>query len=316
MSSRQRFLVVGCGAIGSIYAAHLARLAEVMCFDSNAAHVDAINRDGLRLSGRTSTVARLRATSVPEVLAGTVFDAVLMLVKSQTTVAAFEALLPHLSGEPVVLTLQNGMGNVEALAERCAWDIAQGVSMEAGRLVAPGEVEHFLHGEESWIGPVRGSLAPVELIGESLNEAGMPTQVTADPRGAVWSKFIFNCVMNPLGAILRGDTRARYEVAQVRDLIDAMFAEGIRVAEAQGIQLQFDPMHLVKKVRGGELPLTRHAGSMATDLAAGRETELEALTGYLVRTARALGLEVPVAETVYGLAKGVEYAVLRSSQRL
>jgi 2-dehydropantoate 2-reductase len=260
------------------------------------------------LSGRTSTTASLHATSSPASLGGKVFDTILVLVKSQATVAAFEALQPHLSGEPVLLTLQNGMGNVEALAERCAWDIAQGVSMEAGRLVAPGEIEHFLHGEESWIGPVRGSLARVELIGEILNEAGMPTRVTADPRGAVWSKFIFNCVMNPVGAILRGDNRARYEVAQVRDLIDAMFAQGIR--------LQFDPMHLVKKVRGGELPLTRHAGSMATDLAAGRETELEALTGYLVRTARALGLDVPVAETVYGLAKGVEYAVLHSSKRL
>jgi 2-dehydropantoate 2-reductase len=107
-----------------------------------------------------------------------------------------------------------------------------------------------------------------------------------------------------------GENRARFEVPQVCELIDAMFAECMQVARAQGIEPAFDPMLLVRKIRAGEIPLTRHAGSMASDLAAGRETELEALTGYMVRSAHALGVQVPVTETVYRLAKGVEYAAL------
>ncbi|MCX7153191.1 MAG: hypothetical protein NT115_11885 [Proteobacteria bacterium] len=145
-------------------------------------------------------------------------------------------------------------------------------------------------------------------LGALMNAAGMPTQVAADPRGAIWSKFIFNCVMNPVGAIVLGQNRARYEVAEVAALIDQMFEECGRVAAAQGIALSFDPMHIVKRTRSGEMALTSHAGSMAQDVAAGRETEIEAMTGYMVRKAKALGVAVPVTETVYRLAKGVEYA--------
>ncbi|HEX9192851.1 MAG TPA: ketopantoate reductase C-terminal domain-containing protein [Burkholderiales bacterium] len=101
---------------------------------------------------------------------------------------------------------------------------------------------------------------------------------------------------------------ARYEVPEMRALIDDMAAECIRVAEALGIRLAFDPMYLVKKIRSGESPLTKHAGSMAQDLEAGRETELEAMTGYLVKKAKELGVPVPVTESVYRMAKGVEYA--------
>jgi 2-dehydropantoate 2-reductase len=132
--------------------------------------------------------------------------------------------------------------------------------------------------------------------------------VVADPRGAIWGKFIFNSVMNPIGAIVQGVNAARYNVPEMRSLVDDMAAECIRVAGALGIRLEFDPMYLVKKIREGRAPLTRHGGSMAQDIEAGRETELEAMTGYVVRKAKELGVPVPVTETVYRMAKGVEYA--------
>ena len=308
MRERRRILVVGCGAIGGIYAAHLARVADIIGFDANAAHVEAINRDGLRLSGRSEIVARFPAFADPALLPAAPVDAVIVLVKSQATAAAFGAVKPRLAGRPLVVTLQNGMGNVEVLGSLCDGDLAHGVSTEAGRFLAPGAIEHFIHGEDSWLGPARGPLAAVAWLGELMNAAGMPTRVAADPRGAIWSKFIFNAVMNPIGAIVLGENRARYEVPEVARLIDEMFAEAARVAAAQGIALPFDPMQIVKKIRSGELPLTKHAGSMAVDIAAGRETEIEAMTGYLVRKAHELSVPVPVTETVYRLAKGVEYA--------
>jgi len=148
----------------------------------------------------------------------------------------------------------------------------------------------------------------VAWLGELMTKSGLPTRVVADPRGAIWGKFIFNSVMNPIGAIVQGVNAARYEVPEMRALVDDMAEEGVRVAQALGIRLEFDPMYLVKKFRSGEVPLTRHAGSMAQDIEAGRETELEAMTGYLVRKARELGVPAPVTESVYRLAKGVEFA--------
>src|SRR5258706_5440340 len=108
--------------------------------------------------------------------------------------------------------------------------------------------------------------------------------------------------MNPIGAIVMGVNAARYEVPEMRALIDDMAAECVRVAEALGIRLEFDPMDLVKKTRAGESPLTQHAGSMAQDLEAGRETELEAMTAYVVRKAQEPGVPEPVIESGYRLA--------------
>jgi 2-dehydropantoate 2-reductase len=236
------------------------------------------------------------------------FDAAIILVKSQATENAFRSIEPLLEGRPLLVTFQNGMGNEELLMQLSDLDVAHGVSFEAARYDGPGRIHHLVSGEESWLGPARGSVESVAWLGELMTESGLPTKVVADPRGAIWGKFIFNSVMNPIGAIVQGVNAARYEVPEMRALIDDVAAECIRVAEAQGIQLPFDPMYLVKKFRSGEVPLSKHAGSMAQDLEAGRETELEAMTGYVVRKAKELGLPVPVTESVYRMAKGVEYA--------
>jgi 2-dehydropantoate 2-reductase len=308
MAERKRILIVGAGAIGGLYAAYLARVAEVVALDTNRAHVDAIRRNGLALTGLSDSVARLAVFAHPAEMGSHYFDAVVFLVKSQATEAAFRSIHPVLEGRPVLVTFQNGMGNEEILMRASDLDVAHGVSFEAARYDGPGRIHHLVHGEESWLGPARGNVESVAWLGELMTRSGLPTKVVADPRGAIWGKFIFNSVMNPIGAIVQGVNAARYEVPEVRELIDDMAAECVRVAEALGIRLAFDPMYLVKKFRAGEVPLSKHAGSMAQDLEAGRETELEAMTGYVVRKAKELGVPVPVTESVYRMAKGVEYA--------
>jgi len=309
MAERRRILVVGAGAIGGLYAARLARVAEVVALDANRAHVDAIRRDGLAVSGRTQSLTRLPAFASAGEMGKQRFDAAIVLVKSQATEAAFRSIQPLLEGGPLLVTFQNGMGNEELLMRASALDVAHGVSFEAARYDGPGRIEHLVHGEQSWLGPARGKVESVAWLGELMTKSGLPTKVVADPRGAIWGKFIFNSVMNPIGAIAHGVNAARYEVPEMRALIDDMAAECTKVAEALGIKLEFDPMYLVKKFRSGEVPLSKHAGSLAQDLEAGRETELEAMTGYIVRKAKELGVPVPVAESVYRMAKGVEYAV-------
>lgn len=308
MAEHKHILIVGAGAIGGLYAAYLAKVAAVAVLDTNPAHVDAIRRHGLALTGCTESVTKLPAFAHAAEMGKRRFDALIILVKSQATEAAFRSIHPVLEGTPVLVTFQNGMGNEERLMGLTDLDVAHGVSFEAARYDGPGRVHHLVHGEDSWLGPARGKLESVAWLGELMTKAGLPTRVVADPRGAIWGKFIFNSVMNPIGAIVQGVNAARYDVPEMRALIDDMAAECVRVAEAQGIKLEFDPMYLVKKIRSGEAPLTKHAGSMAQDIEAGRETELEAMTGYVVRKAKELGVPVPVTESVYRMAQGVEYA--------
>jgi 2-dehydropantoate 2-reductase len=308
MTRHRSILIVGAGSMGGLYAAYLAKVADVAVLDTNHAHVDAIRRHGLEISGRTESVTRLAAFAHAAEIWPRRFDAAIILVKSQATENAFHSIHPVLEGRPVLVTLQNGMGNEELLTRLTDLDVAHGVSFEAARYDGPGHVHHLVHGEESWLGPARGSLESVAWLGELMTKSGIPTRIVADPRGAIWAKFIFNSVMNPVGAIVQGVNAARYQVPEVRALIDDMAAECIRVAEAQGIRLEFDPMYLVKKIRSGKLPLSKHGGSMAQDIEAGRETELEAMTGYVVKKAKELGVPVPVTESVYRMAKGVEYA--------
>ena len=299
-------LVAGCGAIGGLYAARLARHARVTALDTNAEHVAAINRDGLQISGATELVARIPAVSQAQLLRGQAFDAVIVAVKSMNTAEVAQALKSHLAGRPLVLTQQNGQGNVDALLEAGDWDLAQGMTMEGARLVAPGRVRHNLHGPVSVIGPARGELAAMRWLGELLDAAGLPTRVVADPRGAIWNKYLFNCAINPVSALLRGIPEAKYANDDVYAVLRALVEEGLAVARARGIEVEGDPLHLVEDIRAGRMPLPRHPGSMAQDIERGTPTEIEALNGYLVRAADAAGVPVPLQRAMYQLLKGLE----------
>jgi 2-dehydropantoate 2-reductase len=299
-------LVAGCGAIGGICAAHLARLARVTAYDSNAEHVAAINRDGLAVSGATQHLARIAAVSRPEALCGQAFDAVIVAVKSMHTAAVLEQLKPQLAGQPLFLTQQNGQGSVEILLAAGDWDVAQGMILEAGELIAPGKIRHTIHGPVATIGPARGELAAMRWLGELMDRAGLPTRVVADPRGAIWAKYLFNCAINPVSALLRGIPEAKYADEGVYAVLRAIIEEGLAVARALGIEVEGDPLHLVEEIRAGRMPMPRHPGSMAQDIERGTPTEIEALNGYLVRKAEALGVPVRLNRAMYQLAKALE----------
>lgn len=209
---------------------------------------------------------------------------------------------------PVLVTLQNGMGNSEVLLAATRSPVARGVTMKAGRYVEPGCVEHLIHGPKTFLGPVRGDVDELGWIGELLSAAGIPTDLVADPMGAVWSKFVFNSVMNPVWALLLGVNAARYEVPEVCALIDDMAEECMAVVCALGGEFAFDPMGFVKQVRFGALPMSRHGGSMGLDIARGAPTEIDKLTGYIVVDAKRLGIPVPACNTIYRLVKGLELA--------
>jgi 2-dehydropantoate 2-reductase len=303
----KKILIVGCGAIGGLFAAALSSAARVTALDTNAEHVDAINARGIRIIGRSAGTAKILATADPTSLKGAAFDAVIFLIKSKMTADALAQLRPMLTGNPMLVTLQNGMGNAEVLLSDPRACVIRGVTMNAGRYVEPGCIECLIEGK-SWLGPVRGSVEDARPLADLLNKAGMETEVVADPMGAVWSKFVFNCVMNPLGALMMGDNAARYDSTEMRALIDEMAAECTAVVRALGGSFAFPPMDFVDKVRSGQIPMSRHAGSMALDIARGAPTEIDELTGFIVREGKRLNVPVPNCTAVYRLVKGLELA--------
>ncbi|MCK9907945.1 ketopantoate reductase family protein [Microbacteriaceae bacterium K1510] len=303
-------LIVGCGAIGGLFAAALSQVAKVTAYDANAEHVAAIVRDGLRITGKSPRVARIAAVSDAAALGDAKFDAVVFLIKSKFTAQALAQLQPCLGDRPMLVTLQNGMGNAEVLLSSPSATVVRGVTMNAGRYIGPGEIENLIEGK-SWLGPVRGTVDEVKPLAALLTAAGYPSEVLEDPMGAVWSKFVFNCVMNPVGALMMGDNAARYDVPEMRALIDDMAAECMTVVRALGGSFAFPPMEFVEKVRAGEVPLSKHAGSMALDIARGAPTEIDELTGFIVSEGERLGVPVPACRTVYRLAKGLEAASAR-----
>lgn len=303
-------LIVGCGAIGGLFAAALSSVAKVTALDANDEHVKAIRSRGLRITGRNPRVVKIEATSDPSTLKDKRFDTIIFLIKSKMTAAALSQLQPVLSGNPLLATLQNGMGNAEVLLSASDAIVVRGVTMNAGRYVEAGSVEGLIEGK-TWLGPVRGNVTDVRPLADLLNKGGMETDVVADPMGAVWSKFVFNCVMNPLGALMMGDNAARYDAPEMRALIDEMAAECTAVVQALGGTFAFPPMDYVDKVRSGEIPRSRHAGSMALDIERGAPTEIDELTGFIVREGERLKIPVPNCKAVYRLVKGLELASLR-----
>jgi 2-dehydropantoate 2-reductase len=302
-----QILIVGCGAIGGLFASALSTVAKVTAYDANAEHVRMMNAQGLRVIGKNSRLADIAATDDATTLKGTAFDAVIFLTKSKATGEALARLRPLLAGNPMLVTLQNGMGNAEVLLSVPDAVVVRGVTMNAGRYVEPGCVENLIEGK-SWLGPERGSVDDIRPLGRLLDAAGMPTEIVANPMGAVWSKFVFNCVMNPLGALMMGDNAARHESPEMRALIDDMADECMAVVAALGGTFAFPPMEFVAKIRSGDIPMSKHAGSMALDIARGVPTEIDELTGFIVRAGERLGIPVPNCKAVYRLVKGLELA--------
>lgn len=305
-------LIVGCGAIGGLFATALSSVARVTALDTNAEHVKAIRAQGLRIIGENPRVAKIDATSDPSSLKGTRFDAAIFVIKSKMTAAALSELQPVLAGNPSLVTLQNGMGNAEVLLSVREAIVIRGVTMNAGRYVDAGCIERLIEGK-TWLGPARGSVDDVRPLADLLGKGGMETEVVTDPMGAVWSKFVFNCVMNPLGALMMGDNAARYTSSHMCALMDDMAAECVAVVRALGGNFAFPPMDYADKIRAGQIPLSRHAGSMALDIARGVPTEIDELTGFIVREGERLKIAVPNCKAVFRLVKGLELA---STQRV
>jgi 2-dehydropantoate 2-reductase len=297
--------VVGCGAVGSLFAANLAQLddVEVWAFDVWPEHVEAINERGLRLTGAGDVVGRLRATGDPAELPASDFG--IVATKSMHTGPAV-ASVAHAFADGAVASVQNGVGNEEAIAEHVP-RVIRGTTFPAGKILEPGVAQWDVKGETT-IGPFESSPAEmdeVERLADACTRAGMPTTAVPDARGPQWRKLIFNAATNPVGA-LTGLTHGRVcEDPELRALVSALVDEGKAVAAAQGIELDEDPEALIDYAARPEVAYD-HKASMLQDVEARRETEIDFLNGGIVRFGREHGVPTPLNEAVTALIKGLE----------
>ncbi len=301
-----KICVVGCGAIGGIFAGHLACLAdvEVYAFDVNRELVEAINAKGLRLSGEADFISGPRAVSDPQQLPRCDFG--LVVTKSMHTRAAMQAVASVFDGDSAVCSVQNGVGNEEIMAEHVG-HVIRGTTFPAGHVVQPGHVCFDIQGS-TWIGPFEPSGTPMSKVfalADVLNRAGLHTIPLEDARGAQWTKLIFNASTNPVGALTRLHHGAATFFGPTGELFDRLIDEGQAVADALGITLDGDPKALVKKAANAP---GKHNASMLQDILAGRPTEVDFLNGAIVRMGRERGVPTPLNEAMWALVRGLEHS--------
>ena len=300
-----RVCVVGCGAVGSLFAANLAQLddVEVWAYDLDASHVAAINEHGLRLSGAGDVVGHVHATTSADELPQCEFG--IVATKSMHTADAVTAVAAALE-DACVATVQNGVGNEEVIAEHVD-KVIRGTTFPAGRIVAPGHVQWDVKGDTT-LGPFEPSPAPmaeVVRLAEACTRAGLPTNAVPDARGPQWRKVIFNAATNPVGALTRLSHGRVCERPDLRRLVSALVDEGKAVCAAQGIELDADPEHLIDHAAKPEVAYD-HKASMLQDVEAQRQTEIDYLNGGIVRFGREHGVPTPLNEAITALIKGLE----------
>jgi 2-dehydropantoate 2-reductase len=308
-----RICVVGCGAIGSLFAAHLAALgeAEVWVFDVSQAQVRAINDRGLRCTGtgaalrgagqraagRPAIQARADGAQIPPCELG------IVATKSLHTEAALAATAGAFA-DAAVCSVQNGVGNEEVIA-RYVPRVIRGTTIVAGHVPAPGAV-HLDAPGDTWIGPFEpqpAGMHEVRLLAALLNRGGLPATALGDARGAQWTKLVFNSATSPVAA-LTGLTMGQLgETAGARELTGGLAAEGCAVARALGITLDDDPLAMIDEA---VTHAYGHRPSMLQDVLARRPTEIGVLNGGIVRGAGEAGVPVPLNQAVTALVNGLE----------
>ena len=296
--------MVGAGVIGSLFAGHLARVAEVTVLTRRPEHADALEEHGLRVSGRSDFAVRLQAAADPAALPEP--DLVIVACKGTDLEAVAERLEGHFPGA-VVLTVQNGLGAEEIVRAHGAWPLVSGVTFMSGTRHADTHVEYILD-TETWVGPYGDTPEATAVeIAELIRASGLKAAAFPDLRPAQWSKLIFNATVNAVAALtgLPHDPHfaAEERLSDLGFLVHDLIEEGKRIAAAAGIPLREDPweMNVLATKRG-----SAHYPSMLEDVEAHRPTEIELITGALVREAAEHGVDAPLHTALYRLVTARE----------
>jgi len=305
----QRVAVVGAGAVGSYFGAALAQAGHAVTLIGRAAHVEAIQRAGLRLE-RADRVEIVPIGASAELSAVQGAGLVLFCVKSTDTEAVAEAMAPHLGADALVLSLQNGVENAATIARRVPQPVVPAVVYVATAMPEPGVVKHYGRGDLV-IGAMRAAEAAQPATAARLQglvdlfaTAKVPVRISADVMAELWSKLMVNCAYNAISGLAQMPYGRMAAMPAIRELQRAVVAEVVAVAAADGVELplerSLEAMQDIAAAMPGQL------SSTAQDMARGKPSEIDHLNGFVARRGRELGIATPTNQALHALVKLVE----------
>lgn len=301
-----KIVVVGPGAMGCLFAAFLAKSKddEIWLLDKNRERASVLQQMGISIEGISGNwQAKVKATAdVKEIER---CDLIIICVKSYDTREAIIEAKSLVGENTAVLTLQNGIGNIEIMGEVVGSDkVIGGVTNLGATLIDVGRLRHAGRGE-TVIGRIDGKI-PVQMraIREIFNQVGLETRVSRDIKGILWSKLIINVGINALTAITRLNNGRLIEFEGTRRILREAVTEAVRVAKRKRIKLIYDdPLAKVEAVC--EATAT-NVSSMLQDILRKKRTEIDFINGVIVRQAQELGIPVPVNSILLDLVKTIE----------
>lgn len=298
-----RFLVVGPGAMGSLFAACLQKAGfDVTLLDYIDERAKRINDHGIRVEGVSGEYNVKVPTTAGDIINPP--DLVLICVKAYNTKEASLNIAPWLKPETGIVTLQNGVGNLEILEEVFGKDrVLGGVTAEGATLIGPGEIRHAGRGE-TIIGPSGDAGSLAEKMVTAFNQAGFQTRAVEDVEDLIWGKLLINVGINALTAITRLKNGRLPELEGTRLIMEEAVKEGVAVAKAKNINLPYpEPIGRVIEVCRAT---AGNIASMLQDVLKEKLTEIDFINGAIVREGQALGIPTPVNLTLTSLVQVIQ----------
>ncbi|EFK06011.1 2-dehydropantoate 2-reductase [delta proteobacterium NaphS2] len=297
------FLIVGPGAMGCLFAGHLKKAGhQVIVLDHKADRASNINRNGIILEGVGGDF-KAHVSAVTEKPIQKIHVA-LICVKAYQTEKVAKTLSDWLDPDVAVLTLQNGLGNLETLKKRLGdRQVLGGVTAEGATLLGPGHVRHAGRGP-TIVGPAGTEGGPAADIVSAFSDAGFDISAVDAVENLIWGKLIINVGINALAAITKVKNGRLPEIAGTRQVMKKAIDEAVRVADLKGIRLPFpDPMKRVLEVCRGTAD---NIASMLQDVMAERATEIQFINGAIVTEGESLGIPTPVNFTLSCLVAALQ----------
>ena len=299
-----KITVIGPGAIGTLLAAHLVRTKnEVWLLDKCTERARLLRKSGIRVEGLTKISAKVNASVEAKEIGRT--DLVILCVKSYDTEEAIKRATDLIKEETYVLTLQNGIGNIQILNDIIGEDkVIAGVTSQAAILLGAGLIRHTGRGE-TIIGRVnKDPLGKARVILDLLNRARLSAHSSRDINSLIWSKLIINSGINALSAITRLKNGLLLEYSETRELMRLAVSESARVAKRKRIKLRYDDP--IQKVESVCKATYANLSSMLQDVLNKKQTEIDFINGAIVRQGKNLNIATPVNEVLTNLVKTIE----------
>jgi len=301
--------VVGAGAVGGFFGAMLARAGHPVTLIARQAHVQAIERDGLRLQ-TAGKVEAIRAAARTDIGAVRGADLVLFCVKSTDTDAVAREMAPHLADGALVLSLQNGVENAATIARHVRQPVVPAVVYVATAMPEPGLVAHHGRGDLV-IGPIDARAAQDAVLASRLQAlvdlfatAQVPVRISADVMAELWSKLMVNCAYNAISGIAQAAYGKLAALAEVRALQEAVVREVVALAQAEDVNLPLAPaLDAMRKIAPA---MPAQLSSTAQDMARSKPSEIDHLNGFVVRRGAALGVATPTNQALHALVRLIE----------